>query len=177
MVGTFSNQKLDVVFSRKRTSEIFLGLVVTFVVACGWPAVESRAGGVAVVNPGFEDLSGQSVVNEFTFGEPAGWDFHDPNNVTPDGGTFTGTLEPNGIDFFNGPAPEGIKVGILFNSGIEGDGEYGYVQTLAETRQADMAYVLTVEVGNIASGTAQNGAFSTWTSFRVTGLSCLRGER
>lgn len=48
---------------------------------------------------------------------------------------------------------------ILFNSGREGEGEYGYEQTLAETLQAYTSYSLSVEVGNIASGTAQNGTF------------------
>ncbi|MEL6108709.1 MAG: PEP-CTERM sorting domain-containing protein, partial [Planctomycetota bacterium] len=41
----------------------------------------------------------------------------------------------------------------------EGDGEYGFEQTLDATLQADRDYRLTVEVGNIASGFATNGSF------------------
>ena len=42
-----------------------------------------------VVNPGFEDITGQSVFNEFTFGEPVGWSIYDPDNITPSTGVFT----------------------------------------------------------------------------------------
>lgn len=69
-------------------------LAITSLIALGW--VASEVLGVTVLNPGFEDVSGQSVFNEFTFGEPAGWDLYDTNNVIPDAGTFVGTLEPNG---------------------------------------------------------------------------------
>ena len=37
---------------------------------------------VDVINPGFEDVSGQTEFNEFTFGVPAGWSLYDPNNMT-----------------------------------------------------------------------------------------------
>ncbi|WP_197530795.1 hypothetical protein [Bythopirellula polymerisocia] len=50
-----------------------------------------------VVNYGFEDISGESPFNEFTFGELNGWELYDPNTVTDngDGPTyFIGTLTP-----------------------------------------------------------------------------------
>ena len=130
---------------------------------------------LAVVNPGFEDTSGQTVFNEFTFGTPAGWTIHDPNSITGSAGVFTGTLEPNGVDFFDDPAPEGIKVGILFNSTREGDGEYGFEQTLIETLQPNTHYVLTVEVGNIGSGVAQNGQFFDLSEFPGYRVELLAG--
>lgn len=114
---------------------------------------------VTVTNPGFEDTAGQTTFNEFTFGEPVGWDLFDPNGIIPSAGVFTGTLQPNGTDFFNTTAPEGDLVGILFNSTREGDGEYGFEQTLTENLQANTNYQLSVQVGNIASGNATNGVF------------------
>jgi hypothetical protein len=121
----------------------------------------ATAGGapVAVANPGFEDTSGQTVFNEFTFGEPVGWSYYPtpPGGIIGSAGVFTGTLEPNGVEFFDTTAPEGVKVAILFNDSREGEGEYGYVQTLAVDLEADVLYELQVEVGNIGSGVASNG--------------------
>lgn len=150
-------------------------LAITSMIAMGWLAAEANASSIPIINPGFEDVSGQTVFNEFTFGEPQGWDFYDPNNIIPDAGTFTGTLEPNGTDFFSTTAPEGNRVGILFNSEREGEGEYGYVQTLAGTLQANTGYSLTVEVGNIASGTAQSGAFFNLDEFPGYRVELLAG--
>lgn len=130
---------------------------------------------VTVSNHGFEELSGQSVFNEFTFGTPAGWDLYDPNGIVPSAGVFTGTLLPNGTDFFNTTAPEGSRVSILFNSSREGDGEYGFEQTLGETLQANMSYSLSVEVGNIASGFATNGTFFNLDEFPGYRIDLLAG--
>ncbi len=128
-----------------------------------------------VVNPSFEDTSGQTVFNEFTFGTPNGWAIHDPNSITGSAGVFVGTLEPNGVDFFDTTAPEGVKVGILFNSTREGDGEYGFEQTLIETLQANTHYTLSVEVGNIGSGFAQNGDFFDLSEFPGYRVELLAG--
>ena len=127
---------------------------------------------IPVVNAGFEDISGESPFNEFTFGPLNGWDLYDPGNIT-DGGDgpdfFIGTLTPVEPDpignpgvytFFPAGAAEGIRVGIAFNfDGSDGLGEYGLVQTLASTLQANTMYTLQVEIGNIASGTAVNNDF------------------
>ncbi len=121
----------------------------------------AQAAPVAIVNAGFEDTSGQTVFNEFTFGEPAGWNYYPtpPAGIIGSAGVYTGTLEPNGVDFFDTVAPEGVKVAILFNESREGEGEYGYVQTLPVNLAADVLYELQVEVGNIGSGVASNGTF------------------
>ncbi len=66
---------------------------------------------------------------------------------------------PNGTEFFSNTAPEGDRVAILYNRLRRGDGEYGYTQVLTDSLQADTLYTLTVEVGNIASGTDINGTF------------------
>lgn len=141
-----------------------------------YSAVNPLAGDVVnVVNAGFEDTSGQTVFNEFTFGTPNGWQIYDPNNITGSPGVFTGTLEPNGVDFFDSVAPEGIKVAILFNSSREGDGEYGYEQTLADVLQPNTRYELSVEVGNIGSGFASNGTFFDLSEFPGYRVELLAG--
>ncbi len=135
-------------------------------------AHEVVASAVPVVNAGFEDISGESPFNEFTFGPLNGWDLYDPNGVT-DGGDgptyFVGTLTPFEPDpvgnpgvfaNFPGGAAEGQRVAIAFNfAGSDGQGEYGLQQTLAETLAANTTYVLQVEIGNIDSATAMNGQF------------------
>ncbi len=138
-------------------------------------AISLSAALVPVINPGFEDTSGQSVFNEFTFGEPNGWSLHDPNNIFPNGGIFIGTLQPNGVDFFNDTAPEGSRVSILFNNQQQGLGEYGFIQTLAATLQPNSQYNLSVEVGNIASGTATNNDFFDLSGFPGYRVELLAG--
>ena len=131
---------------------------------------------ITVANPGFEDTSGQTTFNEFTFGTPAGWTIHDPVGAIG-AGFFTGTLEPNGVDFFNGPAPEGIKVSILFNSAGQGTGEYGYEQSLADVLTANTNYTLSVDVGNIASGFSQDGTFFDLSEFPGYRVELLAGDQ
>jgi len=130
-----------------------------------------QAASVAIVNAGFEDISGESPVNEFTFGSFNGWSLYDPGNITSngDGPTYwIGTLQPTIVastgntttpQFFPGGAPEGSRVGIAFNFfGSGGGGEYGLQQTLTHTLQANSTYTLSAQIGNIASGrdVAQN---------------------
>lgn len=131
---------------------------------------------LAITNAGFEDVSGQSVFNEFTFGTPAGWDIYDPNGITPDGGVFTGTLTPNGTEFFNETAPEGSRVAILFNSTQRGAGAYGFEQTLVDNLQANTRYDLSVEVGDIDSGTAVNNDFFNLEGFPEYRIELLAGD-
>lgn len=134
---------------------------------------------ITVVNPGFEDISGESPFNEFTFGPLNGWDLYDPGAITAggEGGTFfIGTLTPTAPTFFTSGAPEGQRVGIAFNYfGSGGLGEYGMQQTLSATLQANMTYSLDVEIGNIASGTAQNGTFFDISGFPGYRVDLLAG--
>jgi len=114
---------------------------------------QSHATTVLVTNPGFEDISGETVVGgDFTFGPLNGWDLYDPDNITG-GGTgntyYIGTLEPPSTNFPAG-APEGDRVGLAFNRvGSDGEGEYGMQQTLSATLAANTLYTLMIEIGNI----------------------------
>ncbi|MEM7457500.1 MAG: hypothetical protein AAF456_24415 [Planctomycetota bacterium] len=136
--------------------------------------IPARADLITVANHSFEDTTGQTVFNEFTFGTPVGWQIYDPFAIQGTG-VFTGTLEPNGIEFFNSTAPDGNLVGILFNSQREGDGEYGFEQTLTDVLMPDTTYSLDVEVGNIASGTATNGTFFNLDEFPGYRVELLAG--
>ncbi len=134
-----------------------------------------NAAAITVINAGFEDVSGQSTFNEFTFGIPVGWNLYDPNNITSTSGVFTGTLQPNGVDFFSETAPEGDRVAILFNSGALGAGEYGISQTLGDTLTANTHYELSVDIGDINSGFAQNGTFFDLEEFPGYRIDLLAG--
>lgn len=142
--------------------------LVFFLMAVG--ALPLRAATLQITNPGFEDTTGQFSYQEFTFGTPAGWNIYDPNNLVNLSTVYTGTLQPNGVEFFPVTAPEGSRVAILYNSGSKGAGEYGYVQTLADTLQPNTQYVLSVQVGNITSGTSQDNTvydLSNFPGYRV----------
>lgn len=137
---------------------------------------------IEVVNAGFEDISGETPINEFTFGPLPGWDLYDPGNVTGGGDGpqyFIGTLtpteiasQPGVIQNFAGGAAEGQRVAIAFNFDGSGDGgEYGLQQTLATTVAAHTTYSLSVDVGNIATGTSVSGQ-----TFFLDGLPGYRVE-
>lgn len=132
---------------------------------CCWVASFCSAATIAVVNPSFENTSGQTSFFEFTFGIPSGWALYDPSNITPDPNVYIGTLQPNGTEFFPVTAPDGSRVAILYNSAQKGSGEYGISQTLTENLTANTQYTLTVQVGNITSGTSQNGTFYDLSNF------------
>ena len=132
----------------------------------------SAAVQLAVANPGFEDISGETPVNEFTFGPLSGWELYDPDTITGGGAGptyFLGTLTPFEPDpignpgvyaYFPAGALEGQRVGIAFSSfGSGGQGEWGFVQTLSETLQVNTSYTLEVGIGNIGSGTSMGGQF------------------
>jgi hypothetical protein len=124
---------------------------------------------ISITNPGFDDISGELVQGEFTFGPLNGWDLYDPGNITAGGmgGTYyIGTLTPFELDpvgnpgvyeYFPNGADEGNRMGIAFNfDGSEDGGEYGMVQTLADTLQPSTQYTLQVRIGNITSGWNSN---------------------
>jgi len=149
----------------------------------------STATPLAVTNPGFEDITGETPSNEFTFGPLNGWGvYEDPINLTSGGAGptyFMGTLTPFEPDpignpgvfaFFPNGAPEGQRVGIAFSFfGSGGQGEWGLVQVLADTLAPNTQYTLEVEIGNIASGTSLGGQFFALDGFPGYRVDLLAG--
>ena len=146
----------------------------------------ASAAPLAVTNPGFEDISGQSPFNEFTFGAPNGWSLYDPGNITAggDGPTyFVGTLTPTDpappdvIEFFPAGAPQGVRVGIAFNyNGSAGEGAYGLFQTLSDTLAPNTHYELSVLIGNIAAGYSVSGDYFPLDGFPGYRVELLAGN-
>ncbi|MBM3821638.1 MAG: hypothetical protein FJ404_01910 [Verrucomicrobia bacterium] len=126
---------------------------------------------VPVVNPSFEDISGEFVIHEFTFGALNGWNLYDPANITSSGdgpnyyiGTLFPELDPIGnpgvYEGFDHGAAHGQRVGIAFNfASTGGQSEYGFVQTLASMLEPETTYTLQVEIGNIDSARSRTGVF------------------
>jgi len=141
-------------------------LASTVLMAVVLPVVASAAA-VAVTNPGFEDLylgsnlppqyGGDVPTGSFPTGPaPAGWTAYYASGATP--AMFIGVLNPGTTadhapnpPCFPDGAPEGDNVVLLYADGDAGGGEYGVVQTLGATLQAQTAYTLSVRVGDIAS--------------------------
>ncbi|MDX1971558.1 MAG: hypothetical protein SFY68_03395 [Candidatus Sumerlaeia bacterium] len=127
--------------------------------ALAFSTLQLSAQPIAITNPGFEDVTGLTVYNEFNFGIPAGWLLYDPSSVSTDSGTYIGTLRDPQVAFFSESAPDGSRVLILFNANQQGAGAYGVQQTTSEVIQANRRYELTVQVGDIDSGTAIDTTF------------------
>ncbi len=113
----------------------------------------AQAAPVTITNPGFEaQVHGP---NSFTFGAPTGWSAYNTGAVV---GDSVGTLNPAGTTYFLPGQWGGANVAIAYiqaggTSGIE----FGIQQQLAATLAMDTIYTLSVEVGNIASGTSDLG--------------------
>lgn len=146
----------------------------------------ASANALTVINPGFEDISGETPSGEFTFGPLNGWDLYEESVGLTDGGDgptfFIGTLTPTDNvtpgtnEFFPDGAPEGDRVGIAFNfNGSGGTGEYGMVQTLTDVLEANTNYELSVQIGNIASGTATSTTFFPLNGFPGYRVDLLAG--
>ena len=85
---------------------------------------------------------------------PSGWSASRPNGPVP--AACIGVLNPKAGSFFVGGAPQGNNVQPLYVNSPSGGAAYGVQQQLTATLAADTHYSLTVQVGNIASGSGQN---------------------
>ena len=140
-----------------------------------------QAAPIAIVNPGFEDLYFGSNLpamfandvppTAFPVGPaPNGWSAYGAvGNGASIGVLNPGTLAADGGTNFPDGAPEGDNVALMFFNNFAGGAEFGIEQTLSATLQPNTAYTLSVEVGNIASGT------STVEPFQGFGFFDLRG--
>jgi hapalindole H/12-epi-hapalindole U/12-epi-fischerindole U synthase len=118
-------------------------------------SASNNAFAIAVLNHSFEDDPTNS--GPFFFGNPTGWSLIDDGGIIS-GNNFTnvqGTLSLPGQPFYNGVAPDGNNIALLFVSGSNqvGTTEIGLGQVLSTNLAANTQYTLSVEVGNIGSGT------------------------
>lgn len=146
------------------------------------PAATVVAADIAVVNHSFEDITGESPSNEFTFGPLIGWDLYESAVGQTSGGDgpgyFIGTLNDQAEEFITGVAPDGDRVGIAFNFANTGNGgEYGMQQTITTDQLlANTRYTLQVEIINIDSGTATNNQVFNLAGFPGYRVALMAGD-
>lgn len=142
---------------------------------------------VAISNAGFEDLyfgsnlpavyGGDVPTGTFPVGPPpAGWTPYYEFGSPPAGANI-GVLNPGVAadyapdpPFFTFGAPEGDNAVLLYTNGDAGGAEYGVEQTLAPVLEPNTTYTLSVEVGNIGSGTALLEPFASFGFFDIDGF-------
>jgi len=104
---------------------------------------------IPITNHGFE--ANPVAMGCFQVFIPTGWSVHDPNGIYDGGNDSVGGLHPEGGPYFPA-APEGDHVALVFIGSQIGQGPMGLRQTLGSVLTANTDYVLTAQVGNIASG-------------------------
>ncbi|MFO1320742.1 MAG: PEP-CTERM sorting domain-containing protein [Burkholderiales bacterium] len=130
--------------------------LVTPLVASLAVAPFAWADNVAITNPGFE--ADVITGGAFVVLQPLGWDRYDPSGLIDQTGNAVGVIRPlPGTEYFPGGTPEGDNAAIVYLGGNV-NGAAGLQQTLAHTFQANTRYTLSVDVGNIASGTSLPGS-------------------
>lgn len=117
-----------------------------------------RAVPVAITNAGFED---QTIANgTFQVLVPSGWTVFDPSSIINQTTNAVGLIRPNtgpGAEYFPGGTTEGSNAALVFLDGNV-DAPAGLQQTLAAVLEANTRYTLSVDIGNIASGTSLPGS-------------------
>jgi hypothetical protein len=129
----------------------FLILVLGLALA---PAVPAQQ--IAVTNPGFE--ADPITPGAFFVLPPAGWATYDPLGIVDQTLNAVGVIRPlPGVEYFPGGTTEGDHAAIVYLGG-ELNGAAGLEQTLSATLLPDTRYTLSVDIGNIASGTSLPGS-------------------
>jgi len=119
-------------------------------------AASAQAVQLPVDNPGFE--ADGITPGAFVVLLPQGWSAYDPQGMLDQTANALGVIRPlPGTEYFPGGAPGGDNAALVFLAGPQA-GEAGLQQTLASTLQGLTRYTLTVQVGNIASGTSLPGS-------------------
>lgn len=158
--------------------------------------LSAPAWGVAIPidNAGFEapylagnlPLSYAGVVPPGGFpvgGPPTGWAVYPSTGIPNPAINYVGVLNPgtlavHGATYFPAGAPEGNNVALMFRSGQAASQEYGIEQALDAVVTENTRYQLSVQVGNIASGTApaRSSPFDSFGCFEIGGFPGYRVE-
>lgn len=111
---------------------------------------------IPIINAGFE--ADVTTDGAFTVLVPTGWQVYDPSSIINQNANSVGVIRPNIANpYFPGGAPEGAQAALVFLAGAS-SGAAGLQQTLSSTLAAQTRYTLSVEIGNIASGTSLPGS-------------------
>lgn len=141
---------------------------------------ETSAAPITIVNASFEDAYQGADVAAGTFPvgpAPNGWTVFDPDNVVGGGVQFVGVLNPAGSTFFaGGSVPDGDNAALLYTGNDTGGFAYGIEQSLGTPLLAGTLYTLTVEVGNIATGTGVTPPYDSFGEFDLRGFPGYRIE-
>ena len=142
-------------FSRFLMTMMMMGSAI-----CSIPGLSATAAEPAVpiviANAGFE--SPAAADGFVLIGSPPAWSVFNPQNITGSSDAV-GVINPTGTDHFPAGAKEGRNAAVIFMDG-PATGEAGLQQTILSPLQGNRRYTLQVEVGNIASGTANFGYFN-----------------
>lgn len=114
------------------------------------------ADSLTIVNPGFE--ADVITGGAFVVLDPVGWDRYDPSGILDQANNAVGVIRPlPGVEYFPGGTTEGDNAAIVYLGGGL-NGPAGLQQTLDHAYQANTRYTLSVDIGNIASGTSLPGS-------------------
>jgi len=144
-------------------------LINPLVAAISLAAAAVEAAPLDIVNAGFESPyfvpgggsnnnvtpDGSVLPGAFPVGDPpTGWTLYVPGAMPA--AAYVGILNPTAGTFFPAGAPEGSNVLLLYVDDPAGGPAYGVEQVLTSALAPLTRYTLTVEVGNIASGSGVN---------------------
>jgi len=126
-------------------------------VVMGW-LLGSTAWGqaISIVNSGFE--ANVIAAGTFQVFVPTGWSVYDPGAIINQNQNAVGVIRPlPGVEYFPGGTPEGVNGALVFLAGNQAS-EAGLQQMLTTSFLNNTRYTLSVQVGNIASGTSLPGS-------------------
>jgi hypothetical protein len=119
----------------------------------GLAAFAAPAATIDITNPGFESPAVDP--NAFNFNAPPGWQGFNRDAVN---GDFIGVLNPSTSTYFTAGQWQGNNVGLVYIEAARAAGTaFGLRQVLSAGLAADTLYTLSVDVGNIASGSSVIG--------------------
>ncbi|MFO0815693.1 MAG: hypothetical protein U0796_20945 [Gemmatales bacterium] len=111
---------------------------------------------ISIINPGFEE----NIITPgaFVVLDPVGWNRYDPGGIINQTVNAVGVIRPlPGVEYFPGGTPEGVNAALVFLGGNQ-TAEAGLQQTLTSSLVGNTRYTLSVQIGNIASGTSLPGS-------------------
>jgi hypothetical protein len=150
---------------------------VLMVLWCGFAAGGLGAQALTIQNPSFE--ANPAPAGGFPVQIPSGWTLFDPQGIVDQNRNAVGVLNPALTTFYSQAVPNGSNVALIYleqRAGTAAAGDaVGLSQVLSASLQPQTLYTLTVDIGNIASGTGL-GAFAGFGAADLSGFPGYRVE-